>query len=244
MKDYCGAYPQRLGGVILACARDIEAGLEEIQRWGKSRWAWGVMVYAPYGMPLDHPDLEPLWAAAAEHDLCVVLHTFTVMPPVRAGRTGHLGESLPAALRGAPVVRHAQHGGADRQRRDGPLSAAAHRARSRRATAGCRSGWRASTSTRETIKAALPALKMKPSEYVTSGRYFQSIEIPEGGDLTNAVVDLVGDDVLMYASDYPHGESHFPETVEIVMAWDMPEARRRKLMWDNAVRLYARAGLQ
>jgi hypothetical protein len=23
---------------------------------------------------------------------------------------------------------------------------------------------------------------------------------------------LVGDDVLMYASDYPHGESHFPES--------------------------------
>jgi predicted TIM-barrel fold metal-dependent hydrolase len=48
---------------------------------------------------------------------------------------------------------------------------------------------------------------------VTSGRYFQSIEIPEGARLTNAVADLVGDDVLMYASDYPHGESHFPESV-------------------------------
>ena len=45
----------------------------------------------------------------------------------------------------------------------------------------------------------------------------------------------------MYASDYPHGESHFPETVKLAMAWDFPEARRRKLMWDNAVRLYARS---
>ena len=48
----------------------------------------------------------------------------------------------------------------------------------------------------ETIKAALPELKQKPSEYVTSGRYFQSIEIPEGASLTNAVSDLVGEDVL------------------------------------------------
>jgi predicted TIM-barrel fold metal-dependent hydrolase len=48
----------------------------------------------------------------------------------------------------------------------------------------------------------------------------------------------------MYASDYPHGESHFPETVKLAMAWEMSEGRRRKLMWDNAVRLYARAGLQ
>jgi predicted TIM-barrel fold metal-dependent hydrolase len=48
----------------------------------------------------------------------------------------------------------------------------------------------------------------------------------------------------MYASDYPHGESHFPESVEKVLAWDMPKERKRKLFWDNAVRLYARCGLQ
>src|SRR5262249_31391645 len=95
----------------------------------------------------------------------------------------------------------------------------------------------------ETIKAALPALKLKPSEYVTSGRYFQSIEIPEGVVLTNAVSDILGDDVLMYASDYPHGESHFPESAGIVRGWKMRAARKQKLFWDNAVRLYARAGL-
>ena len=61
--------------------------------------------------------------------------------------------------------------------------------------------------------------------------------------MTKAVIDLVGQDVLMYASDYPHGESHFPETVKIAMSWDMTDAQRRKLFWDNAVRLYARAGL-
>jgi hypothetical protein len=30
----------------------------------------------------------------------------------------------------------------------------------------------------------------------------------------------------------------------MALAWEMPETRRRKLMWDNAVRLYARCGLQ
>jgi predicted TIM-barrel fold metal-dependent hydrolase len=94
-----------------------------------------------------------------------------------------------------------------------------------------------------TTKAALPELKHTPSEYVTSGCYFQSIEIPEGVKLTSAVMDLVGDGVLMYASDYPHGESHFPKSVEMVLNWDMPEARKRKLFWNNAVKLYARSGL-
>jgi hypothetical protein len=32
--------------------------------------------------------------------------------------------------------------------------------------------------------------------------------------------------------------------VKLALAWEMKEERRRKLMWDNAVRLYARAGLE
>ena len=61
--------------------------------------------------------------------------------------------------------------------------------------------------------------------------------------LTNAVADLVGDEVLMYASDYPHGESHFPESAGIVTGWDLSETRKRKLLWDNALRFYARAAV-
>jgi hypothetical protein len=53
--------------------------------------------------------------------------------------------------------------------------------------------------------------------------------------LTSAVADLVGDEVLMYAS----GESHFPEAAGIVTGWVMPETRKRKLYQDNALRFYA-----
>jgi predicted TIM-barrel fold metal-dependent hydrolase len=81
------------------------------------------------------------------------------------------------------------------------------------------------------------------SRSIRSRRYFQSIEIPEGAELTNAVADLLGDDLLRYASDYPHGESHFPKSAGIVTGWDMPEPRKRKLLWDNATKLYSRAGV-
>src|SRR5438552_17815387 len=40
MSDYCGAFPERLGGVILAAARDVEGSLAEMQRWRGARWAW------------------------------------------------------------------------------------------------------------------------------------------------------------------------------------------------------------
>jgi predicted TIM-barrel fold metal-dependent hydrolase len=240
--DYCGAFPNRLGGVILAGARDIEGSLAEMRHWGRAHWAWGLMVYAPVGMPLDHPDLEPLYAEAAELDLAVVLHTFTVMPPYAPGgedtwdnlwlqrSAAHpwCGMRNMAALIGSGVMDHYP------TLRIGTLEAG--------------HGWLPFWIKRldehaETIKAALPALKQRPSDYVTGGRYFQSIEIPEGAALTNAVSELLGDDVLMYASDYPHGESHFPQSAGMVLGWDMPEARKRKLLWDNACRLYARAGL-
>jgi uncharacterized protein len=242
MADYCGAYPNRLGGVILACARDIEGALAQIHRCGRETWAWGMMVYAPAGMPLDHPTLEPLYANAAEFNLGVVLHTFTVMPPYAPGgqdtwdnlwiqrSAAHpwCGMRNMAALIGSGVM--------DRYPtlRVGTLEAG-H---------GWLPFWMARLDEHaETIKAALPELAQKPSEYVTGGRYFQSIEIPEGAKLTNTVIDLIGDHVLMYASDYPHGESHFPDSVSLVVDWAMDRERKRKLLWDNATRFYARASI-
>src|SRR6185437_14782524 len=44
-------------------------------------------------------------------------------------------------------------------------------------------------------------LKMKPSEYLKSGRYFCSIERQEGEEMYRMVSDFLGEDVLMYASD-------------------------------------------
>lgn len=243
MDAYCGKFPDRLGGVILACGRDVKSATEEIKRWGKSRWAWAVLPYAPYGMPLDHPDFEPVWAAAAEHDLAIALHTFTVMPPYAPGGTDNwenlflqrsashpwCGMRNMAALIGAGVMERYP------KLRIGTLEAG-H---------GWLPFWMARIDEHaETIRSEISDLKRKPSEYVLSGRYFQSIEIPEGVKLTNAAIDLLGEDVLMYASDYPHGESHFPESVDTVLEWDMPHTRKHKLFWDNAIRYYARCGLK
>jgi predicted TIM-barrel fold metal-dependent hydrolase len=85
MKDYCAPYPDRLGGVVLASSRDVEGSVQEMHRAAKERWAWGVLVYAPAGSPIDVPALDPIWAAAQDLDLSAVLHTFTVMPPYAPG---------------------------------------------------------------------------------------------------------------------------------------------------------------
>jgi uncharacterized protein len=243
MEAYCGKFPDRLGGVILACGRDIKSAVEEIKRWGKSRWAWAVLPYAPYGMPLDHPDFEPVWAAAAEHDLAIALHTFTVMPPYAPGGTDNWENLF--------LQRSASHPWCGMRNMASLIGSGLmdRYPKLRIGTLEAGHGWLPFWMARidehaRTIRSEIPDLKMLPSEYVLSGRYFQSIEIPEGLKLTNAVIDLVGEDVLMYASDYPHGESHFPESVDKVLDWDMPRARKNKLFWDNAVKLYARCGLK
>lgn len=243
MDAYCGKFPDRLGGVICASGRDIKSAVEEIKRWGKSRWAWGVLPYAPYGMPLDHPDFEPVWAAAAEHDLAVTLHTFTVMPPYAPGGTDNWENLF--------LQRSASHPWCGMRNMASLIGSGLmdRYPKLRIGTLEAGHGWLPFWMARidehaRTIRSEIPDLKMMPSEYVLSGRYFQSIEIPEGLKLTNAVIDLVGDGVLMYASDYPHGESHFPESVDKVLEWDMPRARKQTLFWDNAVKLYARSGLK
>jgi len=179
------------------------------------------------------------WAAAQHHDLAVVLHTFTVMPPYAPGgldtwdnlwlqrSAAHpwCGMRNMAALIGAGVL--------DRypDLRLGVLEAG--------------HGWLPFWAKRldehaESVARALPPLTRKPTDYITSGRFFQTIEMSEGAELTKAVIQLLGEDILMYASDYPHGESWFPKSVDTVMAWDLPEPMKRKLFWDNAARFYRR----
>ncbi len=85
-------------------------------------------------------------------------------------------------------------------------------------------------------------LKLRPSDYMKSGRFFCSIEHHEGEDMFADVTRFLGDDVLMYASDYPRSECQFPDSVDNILAWSSLGAdRQRKLLWDNATRFFRHA---
>jgi len=46
----------------------------------------------------------------------------------------------------------------------------------------------------------------------------------------------------MYASDYPHSECQFPNSVDNVMAWkSLGRDTREKLFWGNATRFFRRS---
>jgi predicted TIM-barrel fold metal-dependent hydrolase len=50
---------------------------------------------------------------------------------------------------------------------------------------------------------------------------------------------FIGDGVLMYASDYPHSECQFPNSIDNILAWSsLSGDTRQKLFWDNASRFF------
>lgn len=84
----------------------------------------------------------------------------------------------------------------------------------------------------------VPHLKVKPSEHLRSGRVFIHTELEEDG-LSHAV-NTFGEDVFVCASDYPHEpKGDFIEVLEeFEERQDLSESARRKILWDNPVRLF------
>src|SRR5438445_381143 len=89
----------------------------------------------------------------------------------------------------------------------------------------------------ETWGKLLPAVRMKPSEYFK--RQCVISTDPEDGAL-EATVRRVGDDCVVWASDYPHPDAHFPGAVSesVKKMAGVPEASRHKIFATNALRLY------
>jgi len=82
-----------------------------------------------------------------------------------------------------------------------------------------------------------PALRRKPSEYVRSGRIYFSCEADEC--LLPQALRLIGEDQIVYASDYPHWDGSYPHSIgELRERGDLTDAQKRKVLADNARRLY------
>ncbi len=79
-------------------------------------------------------------------------------------------------------------------------------------------------------------LQQNMSGYMTSGRFFASIVLHEGGRMVKMVSQELSHDILMFSTDYPHPETRFPDSVDLMLGWDELDADlKRKSFWDNAV---------
>ena len=240
LKDYCAPYPDRLTSVVLVSVRDVAASVAEIRRCGREDWPVGIFPICPPELSLDDPDWEPIWAAAQEHDLTVVIHCFTLTAPYPPGLWDNWDNAF--------IQRSAGHVW-NAQRNIAALIGAGvlDRYPELRLTAlECGHGWLAFWATRldehvDMCRHVLAPLRRKPSEYIRGPQYFQSIQLHEGELSLRQAIEAVGEDTLMFATDYPHSESWFPKSVEAVLRWtSISETARRKLLWENAARCYRR----
>ncbi len=232
--DMCSRHPGRLMSLILANARDVEGSVLEIKRYADSPWAKGVWVNLPLDYPVDHPDLHPIWAAADDAGLTIAHHSFA---------TGYPGYR---DLWDNPFVgRTASHPWAAMRMIAAFLGAGLLDKYPNLNLAIMESGfgwlpfWMKRMEDQVHYMGYVADGLRTMEEYMTDGRFFAAIVIHEGEQMTRMVSDFMGDHVLMFGSDYPHSESRFPNSADIVLGWDsLGEERMRKLMWENAARCF------
>jgi predicted TIM-barrel fold metal-dependent hydrolase len=237
VNDFASAAPQRLKALLPVIGSAPEECAVEIRRWSSERWMVGVWPLVGNDLPLDHPSLRPIWEACDEAGLAVAHHSLAHTPPYFPGCNDLWGSRM--------LGRAAAHPwGA--MRAVGAFLGSGLLERYKNLRFGileCGCGWLPFWSRRlddqvEYIGGNAPLVETI-GEQLRAGRFFASIEMAEQEDMIKMVVDFMGDGVLMYASDYPHHECRFPESVNEFFAWStLSDELRKKLLWDNAVRFY------
>lgn len=77
--------------------------------------------------------------------------------------------------------------------------------------------------------------KLKPSEYFERQCWIST----ESEKELPMIVDLLGDDRIVYSTDYPHGDSDYPHAVdEFIELEGVAAETKKKILWDNCARLY------
>ncbi len=237
----CAAAPKRLkwsGLLPLRDPRQALAALEEMQNLG----ARAAVVFGTAGeRMLSDPSFLPVWDEFARTNLPLCVHMGMSYPPLaQLGRSiydGHIiGMSLPAQLAFMAIV---GHGILDRypelkvaflefgaewifymvSRMDHylPLDRGAHMWGMSMPNAG-----------------DLPRASVR--EYVKSGRIFLAAEADDR--MLELLFDLIGEEQVLFSSDFPHGEGRENAALEILDRCDLSKNQKQKLLYDNTVRIF------
>ncbi len=241
VSDFCSQAPHRLKWTLVANLRDPKTAAEEIRLWAKKDINFVGVYFSPQGpnnVLLDSQSLYPIYEAAQETDLPILIHGGTARPPYGPGTFD---------LRGAWFLQHALGNPWAGMAAMGALIGGGIMERFptlRAAIVETAAGWLPAILDRFDSHYVLsphhvPYLKHSPTEVVKGGRYFHGIDTWER--TLEAVVDVVGEDVLIFATDWPHGDTAWPEAVQQVVEWPgLSDSAKKKILGENAMRLCPR----
>ena len=81
LAEFCNAFPKRLKGIAMINVDDMGSGVAELERCAQMGLAGGMItVYPPEGKRYLLPDYEPLWAASQDLQMPLGLHAGTNRP--------------------------------------------------------------------------------------------------------------------------------------------------------------------
>jgi hypothetical protein len=234
------ATPRLKWSGLLPLSDQVQAfeALEEMQRLG----ARAAVVFGTAGNRLlSDPSFTPIWDEFGRTELPLCVHMGMSYPPLaRLGRSiydGHvIGMSLPAQLAFMAVVGHCMldrypelkvgflEFGAEwifymvsRMDHYLPLDRGAHPFGLSMPNA-----------------AQLPRQSIR--DYVKSGRIFMAAEADD--PMLHELFDLIGEDHVLFSSDFPHGEGRENAALEILERKDLSEKQKAKLLYDNTARFF------
>jgi predicted TIM-barrel fold metal-dependent hydrolase len=234
LAEYCGVCPDRLKGVACLPLRDMERACRELERAVRELGFVSAVLPIRVGSHnLDSPYFAPLWELAQSLDVALSVHApgfygeaYDLRWPTHFRRhawgfvTGLMAGCMDLICGGVleqnPVLRIALlEGGA---------------------------GWLPFWIERlddhwADLPEEAPALRAPPSHTLRSGRLFVSCE--PGEKTLPHVLATFGDDFIVYASDYAHYDSKFPESARILRKReDLPASARRNILGGNTARLF------
>jgi predicted TIM-barrel fold metal-dependent hydrolase len=238
LAEFCRTDPERLKGIAMINLDDVQDGIKELERTAKMGFAGAMITEYPLeDRRYDQPEYEPFWAAAQSLDMPLSLHTATR----RQGKIRGAGERTlrDASSRATKVFYPATSmcdmifaGVFERYPKlklaivEFELAWVPHllsnmdytyRERHEEAFYRFKDGWR-------------------PSDFVHRNVFLSFQEDEVGIRLR----DIIGVDNMMWGSDYPHSESTFPQSRQILaqILAGVPEDECAKIVGGNTARLY------
>ena len=239
LAEYCSYDKKRLHGVALIPLQDPARALTELRHAREKLGLVGIF-WRPNklcGRTLSSPDYFPIYEAASELGAVVCVHegARTVLPQAGADRYSEFGRHV--ACHPLEQMLACLNLCADGVLEKFPRLKVAH------LESGC--GWvpfwleRMDEHWEHESHGSARTTKEKPSFYFKRQCW---VSCEAGEELAPVVVEHVGADYLVVATDYPHSDAigKFPElTVGALSANDkLSVATRRKILWDNPARLY------
>jgi predicted TIM-barrel fold metal-dependent hydrolase len=237
LADFCKPYPQRLKGIAMLNVDDPNDAATELRRAVAIGLAGAMIPLRPMEYRYDHPIYEPLWAAAQDFDMPLSLHvgTYRWRPGMNPNESAQdIVEFTNRECDARNAIAAMIYAGVFERY-----------AKLRVGVVEFEVAWApyflARLDNVYTERAAgrkLARFKdgMLPSDFFRRNVFISFQEDDLGIQLRSSI----GVENLMWGSDYPHAESTFPRSREIVerILKDVPDDEKAMIAGMNAARLY------